>query len=163
MYFLATDLLSCLRFEFDSWFYVSLFMIRWPFFLSPFPTLLVFGLSSSSAVLCSLKELELLCVSLVRFPIWERNGPDEWMKLIRLWSTYGLAVCVFRHFLKYEMRTLSEKKKLPFLYNAMNVFYRNKTSRCKCISLSILYNFSMLNTSFISNFYLFVERFNDEI
>lgn len=145
MYFLATDLLSCLRFEFDSWFYVSLFMIRWPFFLSPFPTLLVFGLSSSSAVLCSLKELE-LCVPLVRFPIWERNCPDEWMKLIRLWSTYGLAVCVFRHFLKYEMRTLSEKKKLSFLYNVSHPQYF----------------ITSLNAFFIFYFNLIMEGFNDE-
>lgn len=78
-------------FEFDSWFYVSLFMIRWPFFsllllLPLFSALLIFG---SALALWKNWSCVWVCVSR------ERNCPDEWMKLIRLWSTYGLCVCVF--------------------------------------------------------------------
>lgn len=151
MYFLATDLLSCLRFEFDSWFYVSLFMIRWPFF-SPFSTLLIFGLSSSLfALLCSLKELE-LPVSLVRFLIWERNCPDEWMKLIRLWSTYGLAVCVCFQILFEIWDEYTERNVwIVFLiYTYMSDCVR-KTFKWTCISFSLLSKISKC----IFNFYFY--------
>lgn len=47
------------------------------------------------------------------------------MKLIRLWSTYGLCVFSDTFFLKYEMRTLSEMLLLFFYYAELCVLQQN--------------------------------------
>jgi len=72
-------------FEFDSWFYVSLFMIRWPFFF-------IFQLASSYPLFYYLffwtsrkKEFRLSSSHWVFSLAAWMNG---WMKLIKLWITY---------------------------------------------------------------------------